>query len=186
MLATHPPKDGAAERARMDTAAMLARVAFSLAVVIGLMWVLAKFMRGKSAAQRNTSSLSVVTRMSVGRRSSIAVLAIGDRHLVVGVTDEHINLLADLPAPPEIIEAVADPRRTTIDLAATTPIALSGSATELLAIDSAASPSPAGTTAAVTSVEITAKTSGPLTGSILSPTTWKQTVNVIRERTVRR
>lgn len=169
----------------MDTAAMLARVAFSLAVVIGLMWVLAKFMRGKSAAQRSTGSLSVVTRMSVGRRSSIAVLAVGDRHLVVGVTDEHINLLADLPAPQDVIEVVADARRTTIDLA-TTPIALAGSANELLAIDAGSSLSTAGTTAGVTSVDITAKTSGPLTGSILSPTTWKQTVDVIRERTVRR
>jgi len=170
----------------MDTAAMLARVAFSLAVVVGLMWVLAKFMRGKSAAQRSTGSLSVVTRLSVGRRSSIAVLAVGDRHLVVGVTDEHINLLADLPAPPEVIEAVADPRRTTIDLAATTPIALSGSANELLAIDSITSLSTAGTSAGVTSVDVTAKSTGPLTGSILSPTTWKQTVDVIRDRTVRR
>ena len=174
----------------MDTAAMLARVAFSLAVVVGLMWALATFMRGKSKAQRNTGSLSVVTRMSVGRRSSIAVLAIGDRHLVVGVTDEHINLLADLPAPHEVIEVPADARRTTIDLATASPIALSSSASELLAINSAAttsaSLSTAGTTAGVTAVDVTTKSSGPLTGSILSPTTWKQTVDVIRERTVRR
>jgi flagellar protein FliO/FliZ len=89
----------------MDTAStigMFARLLFSLAIVIGLMWVAAQQLRkrgyGGIGAKRPGAGVQVelLARRSMGRNSSIAVVRVGDRSMVVGVTDHQINKLDDV------------------------------------------------------------------------------------------
>jgi flagellar protein FliO/FliZ len=89
----------------MDTAStigMFARLLFSLAIVIGLMWIAAQQLRkrgyGGVGAKRPGAGVQVelLARRSMGRNSSIAVVRVGDRSMVVGVTDHQINSLGDV------------------------------------------------------------------------------------------
>jgi flagellar biosynthetic protein FliO len=90
----------------MDTAstlAMFARLVFSLAIVIGLMWVAANQLKkrgygGVGGTRRPGAGVQVelLARRSMGRNSSIVVVRVGDRSMVVGVTDHQINNLGDI------------------------------------------------------------------------------------------
>jgi flagellar biosynthetic protein FliO len=86
----------------VSTFLLFLRVGFSLAVVLGMIWFAARFAkrRGKIVArQGEAASLEVVARRQLGRRGSLLVVESGDRTLLVGVTDSHIGLVADLSAP---------------------------------------------------------------------------------------
>jgi flagellar biogenesis protein FliO len=83
-----------------STLAMFARLVFSLAVVIGLMWASAHVLRrrGLAPAARNASKnvqVEMLARKSLGRNSSIAVVRVGGRSMVVGITDHYVNKLDD-------------------------------------------------------------------------------------------
>lgn len=88
----------------MDTAStigMFARLLFSLAIVIGLMWVAANQLKkrgyGGTGGRRGPGvQLEVLARRSMGRNSSIVVVRVGDRSMLVGVTDHQINKLDDV------------------------------------------------------------------------------------------
>jgi flagellar protein FliO/FliZ len=119
------------------------RIFFSLAVVVLLMWGLAKVAR-RPLSGRNGGALSVLARQALSRGASVAVVRVGDRAYVVGVTDQTVTLLAE--ADPDAIEAAAHP---------------SHEVREQLSLDALAG---AGSLSG----------SGPLTGSALSPSTWRQ------------
>ena len=101
---------------------LLVRLVFSLAVVIGLMLLLAHTMRkrglivgasgvqrigggaqrtGRGAprmgggVQRFGGDIEVLSRRGLGRSAQVAVVRAGGRTLVLGVTEQHICLLAD-------------------------------------------------------------------------------------------
>jgi flagellar protein FliO/FliZ len=142
------------------------RVGFSLLVVLGLMWVAARAFRTKLGT-RGAGTMEVLARQQVGRGSTIALLRVADRALVVGVTEHGITLLGDpitdlstlLPSEPEPTES----------LEAGAPSLF---ASRRLDAGSPAPPAPGA--------------GGPLQGSLLSPATWRQVLQLIRERTVRR
>lgn len=140
----------------MDQLALALRVVLSLAVVLGMMWALSRVMRPKGGVRG--LPVDVIARTPLGKRASVAVLRVGDRGLLVGVTDHAVSLIAevDIPAP----AAPAPERRTTLDL----------SDVGLLAGDP---------------VVDAAVARGALTGSVLSPATWRQAASVLRDRTVR-
>jgi flagellar protein FliO/FliZ len=83
------------------------RIIFSLVVVLGLMWALAKFARRPMSGKRGTVSLSVLTRQQLSRGSSLAIVQVADRAYIIGVTDTQVSMLGetDLDAfgkhPPE-------------------------------------------------------------------------------------
>jgi flagellar protein FliO/FliZ len=140
----------------MDQVALALRVAFSLLVVLALMWALSRGVRTRADAR--PLPLDVVSRATLGKRASVTVLRVGDRGLVLGVTDQSVTLLGEVALP----EAVPLPeRRTALDL----------SDVELLA----GAPGP-GTGVAPT---------GALRGSVLSLATWRQTATALRDRTAR-
>jgi flagellar biosynthetic protein FliO len=120
----------------VSTFLLFLRVGFSLAVVLGMIWFAARFAkrRGKLVArQGETASLEVVARRQLGRRGSLLVVESGDRTLLVGVTDSHIGLVADLSDPGR-----ADgPTGRTDATAAIRPATTSGGGTEVvpLAVD---------------------------------------------------
>jgi flagellar protein FliO/FliZ len=142
------------------------RVGFSLMVVLGLMWVAARLLRGRLTS-RGAGTLEVLARAQVGRGASVALVRVADRALVVGVTEHGISLLGE-------------PITDLSSLSASTPdaaVSPDGEAPGLFASRRVEPGSSASAAAAA---------AGPLGGSLLSPSTWRQVVQVIRERTVRR
>ena len=77
-----------------------------MAVVIGVMWLAARVMKGreissgggtfKFGGSAKRSMLQVLARQGVGRHASVTVVRAGDKALVLGVTEQNISLLAEL------------------------------------------------------------------------------------------
>jgi flagellar protein FliO/FliZ len=120
------------------------RVTVSLGVVLGLFWLVARTgSRRFSGATRNL--VRVRGRQSLSRTSSLAVVEVGSRVLVVGVSDGGVRLLTELD--PAELDAVAEQ-----------PDAVRGThAASRRAAGPAAGPD----------------TAPALTGSVLSSQTWK-------------
>jgi flagellar protein FliO/FliZ len=77
---------------------LVLRVALALLVVLLLMWLLARAVR-RPYLMRRTGPLTVLDRQQLGRGSSVAVVRVADRALVLGVTDQQVSLLGE--AEPE-------------------------------------------------------------------------------------
>lgn len=82
---------------------LVLRLGFSLAAVLGLFWVVARY-GSRRLGGGSRAVLHVRARHSLSRAASIAVVEVGDRVLVVGVSDGGVRLLteldpASLPAP---------------------------------------------------------------------------------------
>ena len=87
-------------------AELIIRLVASLAVVVGLMLLLARFV-GKRYGTRAGAPVQVLHRQPLSRSSSVAVVTVGSRVLVVGTTDHQVSLLAELD-PEELEVADAD------------------------------------------------------------------------------
>jgi flagellar biosynthetic protein FliO len=84
-----------------STAALLARLVVSLGVVLGLMFVIAHFLRrrgigGAPARGSGHTEVELLARRGLGRNTSIAVVRAAGRGMVVGVTEASITHLADV------------------------------------------------------------------------------------------
>ncbi len=71
------------------------RIGFSLLIVFGLMWGLARVVRRPLSGHHRTGTLSVLNRQQLSRGSSVAVVRVADRALVLGVTDQQVSLLGE-------------------------------------------------------------------------------------------
>ena len=138
----------------MDQLSLAIRVVFSLAVVLAMMWALSRALRGRVPARG--VPVDIVSRTVLGKRSSVAILRVGGRGLVVGVTDQTVTLLTEVELP---AETTAPERRTSVRLSDT-------GADVVDELPDGLAP-------------------GPLAGSVLSPATWRRAAVVLRERTVR-
>jgi len=119
------------------------RIFFSLAVVLLLMWGLAKVAR-RPLSGRGGGAVSVLARAPLTRGASVAVVRVAERAYVLGVTDQNVTLLAE--ADPDAIEAAAHP---------------SHEVREQLPLDALN------------------RSGGPLAGSALSPSTWRQAATAV-------
>lgn len=77
------------------------RLAVSLGVVLGLFWLVARASAKKLGGSR--ALLRVHGRQSLSRTASVAVVEVGSRVLVVGVSEGGVRLLTELD-PEEIAE----------------------------------------------------------------------------------
>lgn len=153
------------------------RVVFSLAVVLLMMWGLSRVMRGRGGAVR-TSNLEVVSRTTLGKRASVVVVRDGDRGLILGVTDQTVSLLGETELQ---TLATTVERRTPVEL---TPELLP--AGQLAAVpDLEAAPQDGGRARHRASGRRAAPDQGGLSGSVLSPASWRMTAEALRERTAR-
>jgi flagellar protein FliO/FliZ len=154
---------------------LVLRIGFSLLVVLGLMWGLARLVR-RPLAGRGGGAVAVLARQQLGRSASVAVVRVVDRALVLGVTEGQISLLgeADLAA----LEQATEPsvHRKAVGLTATAPGA--AACTEERSDEGRLRRTSPGARASGASA-------GPMAGSVLSPATWRQTMDFLRERTVR-
>ena len=71
------------------------RVLLSLGVVLGLFWAVAR-MGARRVGGRDRTLLRVRSRQALSRGSSIAVVEVGSRVLLVGVSDTGVRLLTEL------------------------------------------------------------------------------------------
>lgn len=92
------------------------RLIASLAVVVGLLLLLAR-VAGRRFAGREGAAVQVLHRQALSRSASVAVLTVGSRVLVLGTTDQHVQLLTELDPD----ELVVEPTLTDLDAAASSP-----------------------------------------------------------------
>jgi flagellar biosynthetic protein FliO len=80
-----------------STAMLMVRMGLSLAIILGLIWGAARVVRRRGGAHgRSTTDVEVVARRSTGRRSNLLVVRIAGRTLLVGATENQVNLVADV------------------------------------------------------------------------------------------
>lgn len=131
------------------------RVVVSLGVVLGLFWTVAR-LGSRKMGGRGGALVRVRSRQALSRGSSLAVVEVGSRVLVVGVSDSGVRLLTEL----DPCELEAEP----------------AGVAELTALPAG----PGGTRRAVAPVRPSrsagahAAETAALGGSILAPTTWRQ------------
>lgn len=131
------------------------RIIFSLLVVLGLMWALARVAR-RPLAGRAMGPISVLARQSLTRNASLALVRVGDQALVLGVTDQAVTLLAEADPSLAAVNGRSSERRESLPLESLhlTPLPVMTSGHDA--------------------------PNGSLYGSILSPATWRQAAAVVR------
>jgi len=80
---------------------LVLRLAVSLGVVLGLFWLVAR--TGAKKMRGSRALLRVHGRQSLSRTASVAVVEVGSRVLVVGVSEGGVRLLTELD-PEELAE----------------------------------------------------------------------------------
>jgi flagellar protein FliO/FliZ len=166
----------------MDSVLLALRVIVSLAVVLGLMWGLSRVMRGRQSVRG--LPIEIVARTPMGKHSSVVIVNVQGRGLVLGVTENSMTMLTEVELQPEPAPAE---RREVLDLSRELSAGL------VPALPSAPPASSASQVAVVTSLpepvgrRHAEDTSGhaALDGSILSPATWRAMATALRERSVR-
>lgn len=135
---------------------LMVRLVASLAVVVGLMLLLAKLV-GKRYGARAGAPVQVLHRQPLSRSASVAVVTVGSRVLVLGATDQQVSLLTELD-PEELVVAELE---AGLDAELNADLDLAADQSGDLA-----APAPGRTTPAP----------GALAGSVLSPQTWRQAI----------
>jgi flagellar protein FliO/FliZ len=149
----------------MELFVQLGRVVLSLVVVLVLLWVAARALHKNQRRSTQGVELDVLARQPLAGRSSVAVVQVGERALVLGITESRVELLADAPLESVLspAPAVEGPDAVSADDETT------GHPTSLALVQQRKPSAPGG-----------------LAGSALSPATWAKALDAVREMTVRR
>jgi flagellar protein FliO/FliZ len=180
----------------VDTLVLAARVALSLAVVLGVLWFLQRRLSRSARGKRATSVVTVVTRQGISPKASVVVVDVEGSRYLLGVTEQSITLLSsgDAPAAPAALVAVpaAVPTLVAAPAAENTSAGAFAQALqaegELAVVPAAAAAggayrrprdraSRSGLTPAAAPVD-----GSPLAGSILSGATWRLAAAALRQR----
>ena len=136
---------------------MLIRLVLSLGFIAAVLVFASRLAKKRGLGQGN-GLIEVVARQRMGRASSVSVLRVAGRVLVVGSTDEQVTLLAEMEDDEVQTALAAAPR----------------------ANDGTADAGP------VTRPALPMPSSGRLAGSVLDRGAWTSLVQDLRDRTVRR
>lgn len=174
--------------------ALVVRMVLSLCIVLGLM-LLAARVAGKRYRTGDDSSVKILQRQALSRSSTVTVVSVGNRVLVLGTTEQQVRVLAELD-PHELSDTAAEPGRLYAvpaggDQTATAVPPPTDFAQTLVAAQAAERP--AGRHRAATPAVPTgparpaarpghASQGGALAGSLLSPATWRQTLQALTRR----
>lgn len=185
----------------LDSVLLGLRVALSLALVLVILWVIARKVNAGTSASRRVP-VTVLGRQSLGRRSGVAVVEVAGRTLLLGVSDDGVRLLTELDDAGRALEAgpgpleAGLPGRTGTDAAAAAAAAAAGAAglapiigpvrsfDDVLAAE-VAPRHRARRRAAAQRTEVTELSTGPLAGSVLDKATWTRAWAVLQERSSR-
>ena len=170
----------------METFLAGLRVVVSLAVVVGLLWVLQRRLTRGSRASAASKPVRIVTKQAISPKASVVIIDVGDTRLLLGVTEHAVSVLqtGDIPAEVEVPVETSSARAFATRMSALTAPKVAVKAT----VPKATAPKTA--TAAQKSPELApvaaftdngAQPGGMLAGSILSSATWKQLATVFRQ-----
>ena len=87
---------------------MIIRLVLSLAFIAAVLWFAARVAQKRGLGQGN-GLIEVVARQRMGRASTVSVVRVADRVLVVGATEEQVTLLAEVDGD-VVVEAMAERR----------------------------------------------------------------------------
>jgi flagellar protein FliO/FliZ len=132
------------------------RLIASLAVVVGLLLLLARF-GGRRFRGRAGDLVRVVHRQPLTRTSSVAVVTVGTRVLVLGTTEQQVSILTELD-PDELDDVVTGEAEVAHLVAAPAPRAAGAHRADVPAKP----------------VKAARGADGALAGSVLSAQTWRQ------------
>lgn len=165
----------------MEIVYLALRVLLSLAVVLVLLRMVQRRLTRGAAKPVN-----VVTRQAIAPKASVVIVDVDGQRFLLGVTEQSVTVLNAGTAPvPEEIETPS-PRLNAVESAAApkpTGERVSGSAAFARVLSNVSGSAPRSSAAAPEDVAYLSQangTPGPLSGSILSPTTWKRTAAAIR------
>jgi flagellar protein FliO/FliZ len=165
----------------VNTVAIIGRMLLALVFVLGVMWLLARWAR-KPMGGKGERVMTVLARQQLSRTSSVTVLRLMDRALVLGVTEQGVQLLTEteLTAIEDVLAAEAETGGTWARLRSlpTGDQAADG--------DEDTAGEPPTRTAGRRRAPAGSLGSSGMDGSVLSPKTWRQLVVAARELTVRR
>jgi flagellar protein FliO/FliZ len=173
----------------VESVELAGRVLVSLALVLAVMWAIARKLR-RGGKQRSSGLIDILGRQQLSRTASVAVLRVGGRALIVGVTDTQVSVLGEtdlteaeaVMGPTASATRVAAPRqRRAAKLRKQTARAATTRAAASRRLDQASANNRLDP-AAATTAENTRKP-GVLAGSALSPQTWRQTLESLRDLT---
>ena len=178
---------------------MIVRLVLSLAFVAGVLWFAARLAKKRGLGGGN-GLIEVVARQRMGRSSTVSVLRVADRVLVVGATEEQVTLLAEMDA--EVVEemlAEAEEERVAQAAARRAALTARRPAAALGAPDDDADDDAPTTQIALPRLPgvpgarrprkapaVTRHGSGLVAGSVFDRAAWTQVVEGLREKTVRR
>jgi flagellar protein FliO/FliZ len=74
---------------------LILRIGFSLLVVFGLMWGLARMAKRGTGGSRHEGTLTVLNRQQLSRGAAVTVVQVADKALILGVTDQQVSLLGE-------------------------------------------------------------------------------------------
>ncbi|GAB3467511.1 flagellar biosynthetic protein FliO [Kineococcus endophyticus] len=192
----------------MDAVAAIARTSISLVAVLGLLYLISRWLRRRQGGVAGGADFAVLAKQSLGAKAAVALVKVGDKALVVGISDGGVNLLGEtdvasvLPVTEgEVTQpggSLKEPAGRVEEVDITTSATTSAtdeadllSGTDAVAAHSRTEPvtgerylRKAGETIAVKAPA--RHTATGVQGSALSPATWSKAVDVLRERTTRR
>jgi flagellar protein FliO/FliZ len=162
----------------VNTVAIIGRMLLALVFVLGVMWLLARWAR-KPMGGKAERVMAVLARQQLSRTSSVTVLRVMDRALVLGVTEQGVQLITEteLSAIEDALATDAETGRSWARLRMITAGQPAG--------DDGEDPRPELPARPASRRQVPAG-SGGFDGSVLSPKTWRQLVNAARDLTVRR
>ena len=140
---------------------MLIRLVLSLGFIAAVLVFASRLAKKRGLGQGN-GLIEVVARQRMGRASSVSVLRVAGRVLVIGSTDEQVTLLAEMEESEVETALAAAPQGLT-----------AGDGTP-------------GTALAPRRAMAGQHSSGRLAGSVLDRGAWTSLVQDLRDRTVRR
>ncbi|HIJ77734.1 MAG: flagellar biosynthetic protein FliO [Desulfobulbaceae bacterium] len=82
----------------------------SLAIVVGLMLLLLYFIRKAGLTEtgnRQTGLIKIIQSKLVGPKKQVSILKIGEEYIVVGITEQNINLLTKIDNQATIEQIIA-------------------------------------------------------------------------------
>ena len=179
---------------------MIGRMLLALGVVLGVMWLLARYAK-RPLAGRPDGVLNVLARQQLTRNTSVAVVKVVDRALVVGVSEQGVQLLTETELEPIELALATERRRPLKPRPARSTGVLTGDRSESGDTGNTGDTGDSVDTDVLDPYGVDGLTQpqlgapqrpapgerrGALDGSILSRKTWSQLLSAARDATVRR
>ncbi|TFD23838.1 MULTISPECIES: flagellar biosynthetic protein FliO [Cryobacterium] len=151
----------------MDTLIVAVRVALSLGVVLALLWYLQRRLSRGARALGVANPVTVVGRQPIGQKASVVVVEVDGTRLVLGVTEQAVTVLHEKYLVPATVSTL-DAAISVLGGSQSAPATAFARSLAAAEADDAARVAPPAASA-------------PLAGSILSPSTWRQTAALLRQ-----